>query len=1029
MIRIQDIPMKKKLIGLFLIMGLFPLIVLGIWSAQKSKTALMKNTYSQLVAIREIKKNQIAAFFEERHGDMDVVVSMVDQMRSAAFQKLDTVQQLKKTAIESYFDTLGRQMRNMKNDPYVKEALTALEHVFRSEGNRVKTPAWEKTASGYDARMQAICADNGWHDLFLISSSGDIVYTCKRESDLGMRIPDSEIRDSSLGSAFRTAGSMNSDGIVIGDFSPYAPSKGRSSAFMMTRLNDESGRRIGFAAFQIPIDRINAIAGQRDGMGKTGESYLVGKTGERISFRSEIKTMGDGKYVIGYDITDISTAYIDAALSGKNGADVFTDTTGKLVLVAYDPLAIPGLNWACISKIDMEEAIAGLTAGETEDFFTKYIQSYGYYDLFLIHPEGEIFYSVQRESDYGTNIVSGPYRDSGLGDLVRRVIRTREYGMADFSPYEPSNGEPVGFIAEPLLHDGEPELIVAAQISIDAVNAVMQQRDGMGETGETYLVGPDKRMRSDSYLDPRRRSVSASFAGSIGENGVDTAASTRALSGKSDIALIKDYNGNNVLSAFAPISLAGFNWALIAEIDHAEVMTPVNQLMMTIAAASALLLSIIAVIAFFIGKQIADPLIRGATFAETVSNLDLTARIDVDQKDEVGLLASTLRTMADTLSEIIRKISDTATEVSGASEELSAVSSQMASAAEEMNAQSGTVASATEQISASVGTVASAAEESSQSVTGIAAMTEEMSANISNVADAVRKTADEAQNAAGDSESVIQGITYIASAVEELTTSMNEIAKSTTQASVISRDAGTRTVEINTKMEALVKASKQIGKVIGIIKDIADQTNMLALNATIEAAGAGEAGKGFAVVAGEVKELARQSAEATDTIAEEIDRIRQSTDDMDGAVTQIGAVIENITGINETIASSVEEQSATAAEISRNVAQNADSVKRIATAASDTATRMNDMEKYTDEVSKGANEVSAHIEELNRGVKDVARSAAEAAAGVQDISKNVQGISLAARETATGATQTSQSSKEMARMATTLSDIVGRFRI
>ncbi len=110
-----------------------------------------------------------------------------------------------------------------------------------------------------------------------------------------------------------------------------------------------------------------------------------------------------------------------------------------------------------------------------------------------------------------------------------------------------------------LLHNGETELVVALQLSLEAINNVMQQRDGMGKTGETYLVGSDKLMRSDSFLDPNGHSVQAAFAGTVASNGVDTEASREALAGKTETKIIIDYNGNPVLSAYAPLEVGDTN--------------------------------------------------------------------------------------------------------------------------------------------------------------------------------------------------------------------------------------------------------------------------------------------------------------------------------------------------------------------------------------------------------------------------------------------------------------------------------------
>ena len=440
-------------------------------------------------------------------------------------------------------------------------------------------------------------------------------------------------------------------------------------------------------------------------------------------------------------------------------------------------------------------------------------------------------------------------------------------------------------------------------------------------------------------------------------------------------------------------------------------------------------LVLVAAIFFLVTRSITRPLVEGVEFAQNLAKGDLSATLDVSQKDEIGRLAHALNEMVEGFRNLISQISDTTGSLSGASEELSAVSTQMAAQAEEMTTQATTVATASEEVSANVNTVASAAEQSSASVSNISDMTGGMSASFSSVAQSSRKTADNVNQMAKDSESISQGISSVAIAVEELTASLNDVAQNTGQASLISRTASQRTQEVNDKMDGLVRASKQIGKVVGVIKDIADQTNMLALNATIEAAGAGEAGKGFAVVAGEVKELARQSSDATDEISGQIEEIQSSTNAVVDAITEISSVINEIADISQTIASAVEEQTATAADISQNVTDNAKTVKEVAEKAQESAELVNKIAESTDESSKTASEVAYHVEELSSGVQEVARSTVESSKGVTEISNNIQGISLASKETAHGASQANESSTKLAKMAEKMTEIIKQFKL
>ncbi|MFP4419578.1 MAG: methyl-accepting chemotaxis protein [Desulfococcaceae bacterium] len=483
--------------------------------------------------------------------------------------------------------------------------------------------------------------------------------------------------------------------------------------------------------------------------------------------------------------------------------------------------------------------------------------------------------------------------------------------------------------------------------------------------------------------------------------------------------------GDEALEAAREISAESMNQM---EAISDEIETELAQAATTLIYGLAFAVLAAAALAFLIASGITRPIRRIGEFIAQFGAGDLSGQVEIDSRDEVGRMAEYLNTAVASLRVIMRELADNANGLSSSSEELSSISTQMAASAEEMNVQAEGVASASGKVNASVETVAGAAEQAAASVNNVSAMTEEMSATFDNVAEAGRKTAAGVDRIAASSEEVSHQVNAAASSSEEMTASLNEVAKNTANASRISRGARERAEEIDNRMRALAGASKQIGKVVGVIKDIADQTNMLALNATIEAAGAGDVGKGFAVVAGEVKELARQSAEATDEIAGQIEEIQSTTEAAVGAIDEINAVINEIAGINEMIAASVEEQTATAGEISKSVASTAGTVREMAEDAGESATLVRDIARSTEEAAQAAREIARNMEEQLSAVQEVARSADGASQGVRDISRNIEDIGKASRQTAVGAAQTQESSKELARMAATLNEIIKQFQ-
>ncbi|NJB67149.1 methyl-accepting chemotaxis protein [Desulfobaculum xiamenense] len=283
---------------------------------------------------------------------------------------------------------------------------------------------------------------------------------------------------------------------------------------------------------------------------------------------------------------------------------------------------------------------------ENSGFFTKYMQVYQYYDIFVISADhGHVMFTAARETDLGENLSAGKLKDSGLASVWRKVIETDSTRYEDFEPYAPSGGAPAAFVAAPIHVQGKTVAVLAVQLSIDAINFIMQERTGLGKSGEIYLVGPDKRMRSDSFLQPDTHSVKASFAGSVEKNGVDTVAVKEALEGKTDHNIITDYTGNSVLSSYGPINFSRERWAMVAEIDEHEIMEPVRSLQMTITIIAIIAAILIGGIAIFFAGSITSPVIAIQAFANKVAQGDLHSKLTGEFGGELRMLAEDIKKM------------------------------------------------------------------------------------------------------------------------------------------------------------------------------------------------------------------------------------------------------------------------------------------------------------------------------------------------------------------------------------------------
>jgi methyl-accepting chemotaxis protein len=652
MIKIKNIRMKVKLIAFFLISGIIPIVFLDLWSSRLAEDALVERSFGQLESVRDIKKEEIENFFAARQMELNVLVNMVGSLGKSALEKLQIVQELKKAQVEKFFERVENDILTMSKSTDILKMYGDLNKYHddlkssRSESFDTSTDAYQKIWREYGNYMKSLIKTYGINDFYVISESqGHVMFTAAQKSDLGTNLMNGPYKNESLARLWRKV--KASGQIAFEDFSPYSPCKGQQVSFIGAPVFGRLNKMIAIVALQIPTDPINNIVQRRHGMGKTGETYLVGQNDTITSYRSDriikVGKIGDKK----------SGDYIDRALAGESGHVVRIENNGKPVMISYEPVEKSYLKWAIISTITVEEAIIPRNdAQEEDDFFSRYIQNKGYRDLYLICPLGYAFYSVTQGEDYNTNMLNGKYSKTSLGRLVKDVLKSKQFEMADFSLYPPANNEPSLFIAQPLVEDNEVKLLVALNLPLEAINKIMHQRVGMGRTGETYLVGHDKLMRSDSFLDPILRSVKASFTNPAGSN-MNTDSVNDAFSGKTASMITKDYRGVDVLSSFTSINVGSTTWAVLSEINASEIKKPITCLRMSILYGGLFMLVITAILAYFIAKHIADPLIKSADFTKAMSMGDFSDKINIRQKDEIGILADSLNQMKDKISNVM----------------------------------------------------------------------------------------------------------------------------------------------------------------------------------------------------------------------------------------------------------------------------------------------------------------------------------------------------------------------------------------
>lgn len=397
-----------------------------------------------------------------------------------------------------------------------------------------------------------------------------------------------------------------------------------------------------------------------------------------------------------------------------------------------------------------------------------------------------------------------------------------------------------------------------------------------------------------------------------------------------------------------------WDWIITAEADQGE-FTEVASMLEDIGNNSNMIIGMVGLVAVavtgliwvLVASTITKPINNAVASLKDIAEGegDLTMRLAAQSADEVGELGRWFNVFIEKLQGIIKQITLNAQMVGDSSSELSGVS----------------------------GELSSGAGETSSRAENLAAASEEMSTNLNNVAAAMEQSATNAS--------------MVATAAEEMSSTINEIAENAEKARGVSGEAVEQAQKTSEKMSELGSAAQKIGKVTETITDISEQTNLLALNATIEAARAGEAGKGFAVVANEIKDLAKQTAEATLDIKNQIEDVQQATSVTVADIDQISTVIGGVNDIVATIAAAVEEQSAATQEIANNI-----------------------------------NQASVGIQEVNENVGQSSVVAGE-------INKDIAEVNSAAGNISQGSSSVQSSAEDLARMATELNTIVNSFKV
>ncbi|MEN1678222.1 MAG: methyl-accepting chemotaxis protein [Planctomycetota bacterium] len=657
-------------------------------------------------------------------------------------------------------------------------------------------------------------------------------------------------------------------------------------------------------------------------------------------------------------------------------AESVADTIDRNLFERYDDVQVFGLN-----AVVQNRELWNRPGEETElvAALNSYVDTYDiYYLMLLVDLDGNVV-AVNTTDEHGDAIDSEPIYQHNFADAGW----FRDCLAGNF--YESEDGAFTGTVVEdaavdPLVCDtyGENEIAIGfsapvrddqgrviavwknyARFSLveDIVYEAYRSLERRGlpsaeltvlDSGGNIIVDCDP---SANGVDGVNRDLLTWGDFNLAEKGVEAA--ERVVNGESG-CLAESWHARkkiNQVAGFAPFSGAlgfpGMPWNMMVRVPTDEAFAGNNRLAWTLYGVLAVTATVVTLLSVYMTRTILKPVHSMLRMTREIAegDADLTKRIEVTSSDEIGQLGGLFNKFIERVQGIVSQVAGSTRTLAEASGTLSGASESLAAGAEGTTHKSATVASAAE----------------------------EMSANMKQVADSTAEMS--------------SGIQSVAASTDQMTATINEIAKNAEQSASVANEAARLAETSNEKVGGLGEAADEIGKVIEVIQDIAEQTNLLALNATIEAARAGEAGKGFAVVATEVKELAKQTATATDDIRQRIEGIQASTGEAVQAIQSITKVINDVNEVSRTIAAAVEEQSITTQEIASTVAQSA---------------------------------TTADV---------VARGVGESAVASQEITENITGVDRDAKQTASAAGETDNAGRAVSRLAEEMQALVSQFRV
>tara|TARA_R110000868_G_scaffold190862_1_gene434718 strand:- start:20695 stop:22779 length:2085 start_codon:yes stop_codon:yes gene_type:complete len=493
---------------------------------------------------------------------------------------------------------------------------------------------------------------------------------------------------------------------------------------------------------------------------------------------------------------------------------------------------------------------------------THYLEEFGYYDLFMIDAETDrIVYTVYKETDYGTSLKDGPYASSGLADVYRQALEAThedDVFFTDYAAYEPSYNGVASFVASAIFSDkGKIEGVLVFQMPVDKFTALMSNRDGLGETGEAYLVGPDHKMRSASPL----------YSDFTVGTEIETKAINAALKGETGVVEQEGAHGGDVMTSYLPVDIFGMKWAVIVEASKSEVFATLNKVLIELVVLLLIFVILIGFVAYKVAEMNVKPIrLLINEFIKLSDNYDLTCSL-VENKGS----KSELDEMSEKFNQLIASLRSIITSVRNSSVQIAASANELSSSSDHMNSTSQQQKSALEQIAAAV-------HESSETTHSISELANSTSRNADVITASVAEANERMNTLRLNSEKIGEVLGYIVNISEKT----NLLALNAAIEAARAGDAGKGFAVVADEVRKLATStSESTDEISKIVNDLQGNVEV--------------AGKTITDITTAVEKISGESVAVSNSLTEQVAAMEEVSSSVTEFSDQMEDMVNNIT--------------------------------------------------------------------------------------------------------------------------------------